>query len=498
MPGSATGDGDRARRRLAWERTGLTVAVLLLCWGALPGFWQNSMWLDEGYTRAAVDNIRVTMDFKPATNLFYLVGIWLWGQVSVAPMWLRLPSLVSSLGVVCLTRGIARRLAGFRCAVIAPAVVAVLPMFVAKSIEARGYAIDELIVAACWYCYLRSCERRRSTGRDRWLVGLVVLAALGPAFHALFFTELAAILVVGVLVRPLGREVGRLLPVFLACASSTVVLLRLNSGQRVGWFNVQSVSTGVAQGFLSGWPVLAVLLAILIVIAGAVDVQTYLRRRNPLVLAPLVWLVVPLVMLLLIRRFELSWDPRYLVPSIPAFAILIAEGLSVIAGRLARVVVPSGRHTLPVGISHFLPALLLCVVAAAGPRPSSELLENWNGAASYIAARAKDGDCLAFEYKTVGQRFRAPFESAWSGVPEKPRLRVISHPRQLGSVKIIEPVYSQQRIRQLAGRCDRVWLVDYRGSRHMHLQHGAPFTTTLHDAEHRTFEGDIGVTRYER
>ena len=140
----------------------------------LPTLGSQSLWLDEVLTgnlaRGSLgDLFHVVAQQEANPPLFYLVE-WLWTRVAgTSEFALRLPSALCGIALVPVAYAIGKRLARrARPAVALAALVAVHPLLVYYSQEARGYAAVALACAVGFLCFLDARGRRgRSGGRSR-------------------------------------------------------------------------------------------------------------------------------------------------------------------------------------------------------------------------------------------------------------------------------------------------------------------------------------------
>jgi mannosyltransferase len=148
----------------------------------LPTLGSQSLWLDEVLTgnlaRGSLgDLFHVVAQQEANPPLFYL-GEWLWTRLAgTSELALRLPSALCGIALVPVGYAIGRRLAGERAAVALAALVAVHPLLVYYSQEARGYSVVALACAVGFWCFLDD----RPLG---WAVASAV--ALGCHYFAIF------------------------------------------------------------------------------------------------------------------------------------------------------------------------------------------------------------------------------------------------------------------------------------------------------------------------
>ena len=125
----------------------------------LPTLGSQSLWLDEVLTGNLArgnlgDLFHVVAQQEANPPLFYLVE-WVWTRVAgTSEFALRLPSALCGIALVPVGYAIGRKLAGERDAVALAALVAVHPLLVYYSQEARGYSAVALACAVGFFCFL--------------------------------------------------------------------------------------------------------------------------------------------------------------------------------------------------------------------------------------------------------------------------------------------------------------------------------------------------------
>ena len=121
----------------------------------------QSFWYDEAFTPIHVlrpslwATLRGVVHTENTPPLWYLVA-WADSRVlGTGEVALRLPSALAGIATVPVAWMIGRELAGRRAALLAAAIVAVNPLFVWYSQEARAYALFVLTAAVAMLCFLR-------------------------------------------------------------------------------------------------------------------------------------------------------------------------------------------------------------------------------------------------------------------------------------------------------------------------------------------------------
>jgi mannosyltransferase len=155
----------------------------------LPTLGAQSLWLDEVLTgnlaRGSLgDLFHVVAQQEANPPLFYLAE-WLWTRVAgTSELALRLPSAVCGIALVPVAWGIGRRLGGQRAAVALAALVAVHPLLLYYSQEARGYAAVALACALGFMWFLDGAG---------WKWAAASAVALGCHYFAIFPVAIEAV-----------------------------------------------------------------------------------------------------------------------------------------------------------------------------------------------------------------------------------------------------------------------------------------------------------------
>lgn len=170
-----------------WPLLGLTLlaAALRLCTLDLQGFW-----FDEAFTPVHVLHPSLTATLHGVVHtensppLWYLLA-WADSRVlGTGEVALRLPTALAGIATVPLAWGIGRELTGRRAAIVCAALVAVNPLFVWYSQEARAYGLLVFMAALAMLCFLRA--QREPTGGRMAAFALAGALALLTHYFALF------------------------------------------------------------------------------------------------------------------------------------------------------------------------------------------------------------------------------------------------------------------------------------------------------------------------
>jgi 4-amino-4-deoxy-L-arabinose transferase-like glycosyltransferase len=168
-------------------------ALALVCLaGALLRFATldlQSLWYDEAITAHLLQMdlgglLRAIPDSESSPPLYYVLA-WLWAQVAGSgEVGLRaLPALLGT-ATIPVVAALGRRLGGDRAGLFAAMLVAVNPLLVWFSQEARAYALLALLAACAALLWLRALEAPRGGRLLAW--GAVAALALATHYYAIF------------------------------------------------------------------------------------------------------------------------------------------------------------------------------------------------------------------------------------------------------------------------------------------------------------------------
>jgi mannosyltransferase len=239
-----------------WPLAALTLLAVAL---RLSTLGLQSFWFDEAFTPVHVlhpslfrtlDSITQTENSPP---LWYIVE-WLDYRLLGTGEWaLRLPSALAGIALVPVAWAIGRELGGRATAIATAAIVAVSPIFVWYSQEARVYSLYALATGILMLCFLRLLARPEDRGR---IVAFALAGALALLTH--YFTAfLLAGMAVWLLSSPQTRR--RCIPALAAIGVVGLALLPLISaqgGRNTSWIGAWALRArleSIPQYFLTGY-----------------------------------------------------------------------------------------------------------------------------------------------------------------------------------------------------------------------------------------------------
>jgi mannosyltransferase len=352
----------------AWSR-GLVFGALIISVLALivrfSTLTLQSFWLDEAYTEHLVHlgfgAMLSTIPRSESTPPLYYVLAWGWTHLlGYSELALRSVSAIAGAATVTAGYALAARLAGARAAVIAGALLAVSPLMVWYSQEARAYSLAALFATGTILCLIRYSD----TLRRGWLIAWAGSAALGLCTH--YFVGFVVLPELVWLIWRLRarREVKAAvaLVVLVAVALVPLALAQRGTGHTdyIAQGSLPTRSLQVPKQFLVGYAspgqLVTAPLAALIVLAGGLwplaRSRAALDRSTLIVLAVgLSCLLVPFVLALVGVDFI---NTRNLLPALPALLVVASVGFAVSA--------PWPRGAVPAAFLAGLFALVLLLV----------------------------------------------------------------------------------------------------------------------------------------
>ena len=356
------------------------IAVTLLAAIArVPTLGQQSYWLDEGYTvrllRMSFSGMLHGIPRTESTPPLYYAAAWVWSRIfGDMEFGLRSLSALAGIATVPVAWAIARRLCGPRAAAMAGLLLAVSPLLVWFSQEARAYALATLLATISVLCVAGWIQDRR----DVWLAAWALSAALGLATH--YFVAFIVAPEVVLLWRAGPRPGRRLAAAIALVAVVGLALVPLALAQRgtghADYIAQGPLGTRVLQvpkqlllGYASPGQVVTGALAAAALLVGAiwplaVDAGVRARARIPLVIG-LAAVVVPVALAVVGIDFL---DTRNLLPALPALYVAASAGFAAVRGW------PRGGV-----LALALATISVVVLVLVGLTPSFQR-DNWRGA----------------------------------------------------------------------------------------------------------------------
>ncbi len=249
-------------RRLApwWPLAALTLLAALLRFSTLD---LQSFWYDEAFTPvhvlhpSLVATLHAVVHDENTPPLWYVL-IWGWSRAfGTGMVGLRFPSALAGVATVPVAWGIGRELAGRtrdarRVAAVTAGLVAVNPLFVWYSQEARAYALFVLVVALAMFCFLRAL-REPSARRLAAFAVCGALALLAHYFAVFLLAPMALWLLRG---RARRRDAAVAVGVLAVVGAALIRLIVAQGGHGTQWISAWALSSrlqAIPQYYLTGY-----------------------------------------------------------------------------------------------------------------------------------------------------------------------------------------------------------------------------------------------------
>ena len=477
MPISSLLTRRQAQRWAVWAAVALALAVRL--WG----LDKESFWFDEAYSVALARYPVRLSSLVELVGPVYTLFLHGWLYLGDTDWLVRLPSALFGTATVYVIYRLGEALWDAEVGLLAAFFLALSPLHVWYSQEARMYALATLLAAIGTWLFWRSLQE----GRSRYLPGYVLAMVLALYTHALtVFIVVYHNLCVGVCcLRRRGQgpvnTVGRRCPLSAGLRDWALAQLALGllaipwlygliSQQAKGywgWIDVQygpatlrsivEVLAAFVYGGRTGWPAPVVwglvLLAILLLLAGSRrgDKPGFVRLEPRAFAVDPSWvfaaglLAVPLGITFVLSQFRNMFVPRYMVPILVGYVLLLARGVRALPLRWARLAA--------------LAVVLLISTWGVVEAYERQEKEDWRGAGQIVAALEQPGDYIFLMDGDILTPFRryyhgpAPLREVWRYRTEvdqlqalvdealaegRPRLwLVLSHTRNLGLKEVM-------------------------------------------------------------
>jgi hypothetical protein len=331
-------------------------ALTLVLGGIFLG--RASMWTDEAATwfssTQPVSGFVSNSAYVDVVFLPYYLFMHFWLGVSQSLWWMRLPSLLAGAATVQALVLLARRWLPLGWSVLAGLLLALNPLFVEWSMQARPYAATTLFAVLSTAALVSAIDRG---GRLRWMrYGIACLSML--LLHLVAVFVLAAQLVGVAVARQ--RSAWRGIVPTLACvavAVSPLAVVAAGETRQISWIRPATPGTFLdALADVSGGRAGALALVIcgIIVAASLASAAPGGDRALGSALC-LAWGTVPVLLLILVSFLHPLYVARYAVVCLPGVALIQAMGgwrawtILTAPGRTREASVPGTQAPAAVG-----------------------------------------------------------------------------------------------------------------------------------------------------
>lgn len=463
-----------------------SVRVPMPLWIGLLGFvvsfvgsWIPSLWRDEAATAYVASHdlseiLGMARHIDGVYGLYYTVmHVWT-GVVGISPLTVRLPSAIAVGVGAAAVAAIGARLDGRGLGIAAGTVFALLPRMTAMGIEARSYALCAAAVAGFAWLLLRGLDRPRV-----WLTAVTTgVGTLAVYLHLYAVLVVGSLWLSGMLLARSRRARIHLSVAVGAIFTATVPLVllgRTQSSAQISWIDTGPlrllVQVLVEQYFpfktvvrfttedqyvvrAFAWALSAVAAAVVILFLVR-TLRTRSSRRGMTIIAFTVPSIVLPTLVVLVYSVVVApaYTPKYLIGTVPAFALLLAAAVLDIRRLLPRIVVVS-----------VLIGLTLPIYVAQRQPFGKFVVDDYSFIAATIRSESRQGDLILFEAGSPD-----PVESgrnALSGYPDAFQ-NIIDVASEGGgdAAGLVAPWSSQRTLDDVMAeveRSSRVWLVTTR------------------------------------
>lgn len=436
-----------------------TVLAAALCMYEIT---TRSLWLDEAATVAiasqhgAAFGSALAHDGGNMLSYYALLHVLI-GAFGKGALLLRLPSAIAAAATVCVVGLLALRLFDRRVAFGAGLLTAVSLPLVYWGQNARGYSLMVALIAGSFLALVTAVRSERP--RAAWVAYVVLtVGAVYAGLEAVLVVP--AQLLVLLWYRDRARQLALVLAICALCCVPLAVLAASRGSSQLFWVPGPSITTakqvvqalasvGLQPNFYTGTGGILLVLTAVVLAGGLWRIWRLLGSTDgrgaafgPCVV--LGWLVIPFLLALVESALGQSiFQPRYLLVSLPAVALLLAW--TALDRRLPWV--------LGVGL---IAALLGLRAAQLAPSYGASP-ENWRAATSYVVTRAGPGDCAAFYPLDNRQPFQY-YVGARGGTAPRSILPAVPWSSVRAYVEDYATLSSSQ-VAALPARCTRVLLV---------------------------------------
>jgi mannosyltransferase len=390
-------DRPPARRIGFWKQFWLfavpAVVAFALGW---RGVADRDLWNDEYATYHAAtlgwEDLFRLLDHVDRVLTLYYVLMHLWVSVagdSIAM--LRLPSVAAMSCAAGFTALVGQRLLNSNAGLIAGLIFAVIPATTRYAQEARSYAFA--VAAATLATWLLMIALERPVW-GYWLLyaGSVALTA---AFHLIsVLIVFPHVMLTWYRYQKSDRDVRlwKAIGALALIAALTMPMAFAGSSQDAAIEWIRADKHAIIQfpkGLFGSYPAATALAAMALM---AALVMPFARRRR-LTLVLLVWTIVPAIFTYLTHSVLHAFLFRYLLFTLPGWALLAAGGIHAVVRLMSRLSWPQ----LPIGAAVLAVIVLLTLPAQSALRePVLPGESDFAGAARAVASGVQPGDGLAY------------------------------------------------------------------------------------------------------
>ncbi len=426
----------------------LSLAAVLRLWG----LGAESLWFDESYSVWVAQHSvgwHISLSFQRIFPPLYYLMLHFWLPLGTSEVAVRLLSVLCGLVSVLGVYALARELFDQRVAWLSAFLLAISPLHLWYSQEARMYIVVAALGIWAAYFLLRAVHENKPW---QW-AGFIIAPALAMNAHyfALFFVpfyNLYALYLAWHDRTFLARWKTWVFSQVAMGLLSVVGLAGIFSSESDYWWGVLDSWHGApniydlidlmfqfslgttARGALFYRGSLVLFGLILLANLSFRNWRSFLGLDRAMVFT-LLYLLVPLATVFALSQVRSFWVLRYIFPFMPPYCILVARGLSRIPWRWPRLVV-------------FIAVVLVTAWPVANTYRYQQK-EDWRGAVQYIAESEQAGDIIFL----LDEDIWLPFDHYYRGSLER---NGISRQEK-------DPAVIAARLDDVVDKASRIWLV---------------------------------------
>jgi 4-amino-4-deoxy-L-arabinose transferase-like glycosyltransferase len=370
----ALGEAVRSRSRVFWIVAGLTAlaAVLRFVTVGFQSYHHDEIVTASRVLRGSFWQAMDAVGFSESAPPLYYALAWAWTQVAgTEEVGLRTVSALAGVATVPVAYMLGAELSDRRAGVIAAALVAVNPMLVWYSQEARGYALFALLTALSLLYFVRALDR----GRRRDFIAWGIVSALALATH--YFAAFPIVAEALWLLRRRGKAtapgLGILAGAGLLLAPLAVHQMSYEHAEWISNFSLGHRLWETGLTFMLGetgdiiarpeYPPLAVVPCLLAVAALALVFLRGERREQRAASIPLVLAAVTVAVPVFVGLLDSGKDyvlARNLLPALVPLLVAVAVGFTLRGARRSGTILAAALVAYSLGFTvwaSFSPAL---------------------------------------------------------------------------------------------------------------------------------------------
>jgi len=421
---------ERALAQLGWLASGLLMGALGLLRIDRPGLWEDELaaW---GMTTVRWDEVSDLLRLTDVVIAPYYILLRGWTElVGDSDVMLRLPSVLAMAGSAAMIAALGSRLVSPRVGLLAGVLFALLPVTSRYAQEARPYALTTFFAVLATLLLTRAFDRPKFWRWTAYTLAVALLGVLHPVALALLAGHGFAVLLTR------ARLFWRWLPAAIVGAAPAAPLLYLGNSQKgqISWIPESNLDSLVA------FPAKFFGVALLAGIVLALALFAISMQQPALVYTA--WALIPTAVIFGAGAITPLWTPRYLLFTLPAWALLAATAL--------------GRAPLVRGLVAMLVIAVVAVPAHRAMREQDGHGQDTRRLTALLAAMASPGDGIVYGAPTTEGRVGRDIVARYIPEEKRPRdLLAKRKPRTEGRLSVAECVDYAACI----GKTPRLWLV---------------------------------------